>query len=163
MWVPEEEVLHMGQHYRWLHTQSIVTRTWAAWASWPYLVHTSTSKIAGRSIVTHVVFVVPAVRTLVRCEPAANFIRIGPHYLGVVPCAESEPGKEIYVQENVLFTTTHFHSALVSISVDDAFLNFTYCPSISIILVLLGMHRSISGGLDGRMFLYSGQRKNDHA
>jgi hypothetical protein len=95
--VPDEEHLHMEQLYRTLHTQAIVTTTWALWTSWPHLIHGGPYNIAARSIVTHVQFVVPPVGSLVPCKPAANLIRIGPHYLGVVTSRVTEPVKEIYV------------------------------------------------------------------
>ena len=85
----------MEQRYRTLHTQAIVTTTWTLGTSRPYLVHTAPYIIASWAVVTHVQFVVPTVRSLVRCEPTANEIRIGPHCLGVVTRAGTETVKEI--------------------------------------------------------------------
>jgi hypothetical protein len=82
-------------HVRTSHTQTVFTtgsgcRTFCTSA--PYRVHAATYVVAARSIVTRVQFAVPAVGTIIRCKSTANLIRIGPHYLGVVPCACAEPG-----------------------------------------------------------------------
>jgi hypothetical protein len=77
------------------HTQTVITtgsgcRTCCT--SWIFFVHAGTYNISARSIVTHVILVVPAVSTIIRCEPTANLTRIGPRYLAVVTGVGTEPG-----------------------------------------------------------------------
>ena len=86
-----ETLYFIEKPLRTLGTQAVVTsssgRTLCTSGS--CLVHAAAAAydVAGRTVVTHVVLIVPAGRRVIRRESAANVIRVGPHYLGVVTCS----------------------------------------------------------------------------
>ena len=92
------------------YTQTVITTGSACrtlCTSGSFIVHAATYHIAAWTIITHVVLFVPSVGTLVRRKSTANFIRFGPHYLGVVTRTGTEPGDRISCDLKKTFWEQH--------------------------------------------------------